>query len=77
MTTRSVFASAEATQVGAAPIRPRSAKKLPVVAKPRRASVGFDTSELETFHDKLPFDDGTTTSLPVFVERTKQAKRSR
>ncbi len=63
------------------PLPPRSpqsessaAPPLPPPPLPPRpkAKLGFDTSELDVFNKNLPFDDGTTSSLPVFVERERK-----
>jgi Pyridine nucleotide-disulphide oxidoreductase len=64
----------ERTIVGATPIRPRSQKLVPKPVKRPAVKLGFDTSELESFGDKLPFDeprDGAHTDLDhkVFRER--------
>jgi len=67
----------ERTVVGMTPIRPRSQQK--AIAKPAKrpaVRLGFDTSELQVFNDKLPFDepkhgDDARTELDhkVFRER--------
>ena len=52
----------ERTIVGTAPIRPRSLKKAPPKPPPaRRASIGFDTSDLTALDRTLPFDDDKTS----------------
>lgn len=59
--------SPERTIVGTAPLRPRSHKMPP--PPPRRANIGFDTSDLAAFDSKLPFAD-RTEPVPALVEKT-------
>jgi len=56
VTTVNPFAP-ERTVVGATPIRPRSPKPMPKVKRPAGVKFGFDTSEIESFGSKLPFDE--------------------